>query len=220
MAVWWGCCREGMGRPSGSAGGAVEKSPPPQETAEEKRKDPADGKLYTLKELKTFYKGQYSVKEVEAYWRDSCEVLVAAVAGKGKGKKKEAKTKPQEEEPTAASPVVERSSEGWPAAEYPLPLMPPASFFAMDEIADYAMKQHAKKAAKATRLRQEWGSSSKTTAAGTGAAGEKKATAGGYATSTTGEAEKQKDRRWAKKGGSAATQKQGSSYYPESVKGA
>ena len=48
--------------------------------------------------------------------------------------------------------------EGWPEG-YPLPLLPPASFHAIEETAGHSRRSQGRKAAKSARLREEWSSS-------------------------------------------------------------
>jgi len=70
--------------------------------SEEKRKDPEDGKPYTLAELRTYYKGRYSKQEIASYWD-----TLKPVKGKGKGKaakaKGKAEAKPKEKQRRGAA---------------------------------------------------------------------------------------------------------------------
>ncbi|CAE7255341.1 cry [Symbiodinium sp. CCMP2592] len=169
VAVWWGCAREGAASaaPSGTA---------------ERRLDPDDGREYTLEGLKEKYKGQYKLEEVRLYWKNTCEPLEAKTdPADGKAytlaelqaryRKQYTRQEIAEYFKSSCAPVKERkggsasaprktNATGWPEG-YPLPMLPPASFFSIEEIAEHSRRSQARKAAKAARLEKEMGGGSR-----------------------------------------------------------
>lgn len=197
VAVWWGCVREGAASaaPSGTT---------------ERRLDPDDGREYTLEGLKEKYRGQYKLEEVRLYWKNTCQPLEAKrdpADGKAytlaelhvRCRQQYTRQEIAEYFKSSCGPVKEWKggaasvprkipATGWPEG-YPLPLLPPASFFGIDEIAEHSRRSQARKAAKAARLEREMGGGSRVA---------------GYAVSSS-EPRKEKDpkpkqgpRRWAK----------------------
>ena len=170
VAVWWGCMRDaGKIAPRPEAGKAEGAG-----ASAERRLDPDDGKEYSLEGLKKKYKGQYKLEEIRLYWQDTCEPLeirtdpedgkaytLAELHAKYRKQYtwqevakyfKSSCVRLQER----ASTIPRAQATGWPEG-YPLPLLPPASFFCIEEIAEHSRRGQARKAAKAARLWLEIG---------------------------------------------------------------
>ena len=141
----------------------------------ERRLDPDDGKEYSLEELKTKYRGQYKLEEVRLYWKDTCEPLeVRTDPEDGKAytlaelharyRKQYTRQEVAEYFKSSCVRVKEQGGSaaprakatGWPEG-YPLPLLPPASFFSIEEIAEHSRRGQARKAAKAARIELDMG---------------------------------------------------------------
>ncbi|CAE7811969.1 cry [Symbiodinium sp. CCMP2456] len=170
VAVWWGCVREGAAA-SAAPSGTIER-----------RLDPDDGREYTLEGLKEKYRGQYKLEEVRVYWKNTCEPLEAKTdPADGKAytlaelhvryRQQYTRQEIAEYFKSSCAPVKEKKggsasvprkkpATGWPEG-YPLPLLPPASFFSIEEIAEHSRRGQARKAAKAARLEKELGGGSR-----------------------------------------------------------
>lgn len=159
VEVWWACTRNPTAARTVPVLGVGSRK--------QLRNDPEDGKAYTLEQLRRKYQGQYAAKEVDKYWNAECtaveEVRSAADSAV-----------------TAAGEAATGEVAGWPQG-YPLPLLPPASFTCIEEIADYARRSQERKAAKSQRLRQDWASSKQSgqAAQAVGGAADKGTAAGG-----------------------------------------
>jgi len=193
IEVWW-VSRFGASPPSapsgGSEGGGGAEEP--------QRVDPADGRAYTARELREKYKGQYTAKEIEQYFRSECsaaegekrvdpengqEYTLQGLRAKYRGKYKQHEvdkyfqstctvaSESRRFRPPARAAATgttgstmltgstsgsvnskEEVPGGWPPG-YPLPLLPPASLVAIEEVAEHARKAQQRKAAKSERLR-------------------------------------------------------------------
>lgn len=161
VQVWWACM----------AGGGD----PPAEEEVETRVDPEDEVAYTLEQLRAKYTKQYKASEIEEYWRNSCalaDLRVDPSDGKAYSlpdllKKYQrtyrrweiedyfAKTcrKPAPPARKKLAPKANGPPEGWPNG-YALPLLPPASLEAMEEVAEQSRRNQARKAQKAAMGRK------------------------------------------------------------------
>lgn len=119
---------------------------------------PADGKAYTLSELEAKYQKSYSKQQVASYFKSDCTMVGNDNAAGGYPSKQPATLKEtnvtRKEIGTANNTTA---PAGWPAG-YPLPLLPPASFYCIEDIAEHSRRAQARKTANAAKLRQNLGS--------------------------------------------------------------
>jgi len=180
VLVWWACARPGAARAAPTATSA-------EDVPDAKKLDPDDGKVYTLQQLRAKYKKQFSGKDIEEYWRSSCTVVELRIdPADGKmysllelqqhyqkqykrweiedyfaktctAASQQKKLKAEAKAPASAELTELGPPSSWPDG-YPLPLLPPASLASIEDVAEQSRKNQARKALKASKLRQEWGS--------------------------------------------------------------